>query len=168
MNTFTSTAGIAGSNFQIMRPPANGNGAPPANSFPAGTSYLSVLGGSATINFAAPVSAIQFDWGSIDSYNTLTVNGISSITVIPGSNFANPANGNQSASATNGRFTISGDAGELFTSTTFASTGNPFEVDDLAVRGAVSEPATRAMMILGFGAIGTAMRRRQKVRVSFA
>jgi hypothetical protein len=34
--------------------------------------------------------------------------------------------------------------------------------------GAVPEPATWAMMIMGFGLVGGAMRRRQNVRVSFA
>lgn len=34
--------------------------------------------------------------------------------------------------------------------------------------GAIPEPATWAMMLAGFGAIGFAMRRRQNVRVSFA
>ena len=34
--------------------------------------------------------------------------------------------------------------------------------------GPVPEPATWAMMIAGFGTIGVAMRRRQRVRVSFA
>lgn len=37
-----------------------------------------------------------------------------------------------------------------------------------AISGAVPEPATWGMMLLGFAAVGAAMRRRQKVAVSFA
>lgn len=40
-------------------------------------------------------------------------------------------------------------------------------IDDVSLT-AVPEPATWAMMIIGFGFIGAAMRRRQTVRVSFA
>ena len=89
---------------------------------------------------------------------------------MPGSNFINPANGDQIAAGTNGRFTVTGNAGELFTSVTFSSTGNSFEVDNLAVGGAVPEPATWALMMLGFGGMGFAMRRKPQVgtRIRFA
>jgi hypothetical protein len=171
VDTFDTADGLTGSNFQIKVPPADGNGAPPANSVPSGTPYLSVLaGGSATYTFAAPVSSFQFDWGSIDAYNTLTINGTSQAIIVPGSNFINPANGDQIAAGTNGRFTVTGTAGELFTSVTFSSTGNSFEVDNLAVGGAVPEPATWAMMMLGFGGLGFAMRRKPKaaMRIRYA
>lgn len=160
VDTFDTTSGLTGTNFQIKTPPADADGAPPANSIPSGTPYLSVLGGgSATYDFAAPVRAFQFDWGSIDSYNTLTVHYAGTMVVIPGSNFINPANGDQHAAGTNGRFTVSGTAGELFTGVTFSSSSNSFEVDNLAVGSAVPEPATWAMMLIGFGAVGFAMRR---------
>lgn len=162
VNRFDNANGLVGSGYQILLPPANGNGAPPANSFPSGTSYLSVLGnGYVTYTFAAPVAAFQFDWGSIDTYNTLVVGGSNPITIIPGVNFHNPANGNQAWSQTNGRFTVFGTAGETFTSVTFRSSTNSFEVDNLAVR-AVPEPTTWAMMLLGVGMIGFALRGRRK------
>lgn len=171
VDTFDTADGLTGTNFQIKVPPADGNGAPPANSIPSGTPYLSVLaGGSATYTFAAPVSSFQFDWGSIDTYNTLTINGTSQAIVVPGSNFINPANGDQIAAGTNGRFTVTGTAGELFTSVTFSSTGNSFEVDNLAVGAPVPEPATWALMMLGFGGMGAALRRKPRTaaRIRYA
>lgn len=166
INTFDTAAGITGSGFQIKTPPADGAGAPPANSVPAGTPYLSVLGGgSATIGFGGAFRAFQFDWGSIDTYNTLTIHWLGGNTaVIPGTNFTNPANGNQVSPGTNGLLTVSGDAGELFTGITLSSGTNSFEIDNLAV--AVPEPASWALMILGFGGVGAALRSRR--RASFA
>src|SRR4051794_38972006 len=73
VDTFVDTTGLTGSLYQIKTPPSDSNGAPPANSVPTGTSYLSVLAnGSATYTFSGPVSAFQFDWGSVDAYNTLS------------------------------------------------------------------------------------------------
>lgn len=47
--------------------------------------------------------------------------------------------------------------------------GDYFAVDDLDISvNAVPEPATWGMMLLGFAAVGSAMRRRTKTRVSFA
>jgi hypothetical protein len=163
IDNFNTTAGLTGSNFQIKVPPADGNGAPPANSIPAGTPYLSVLGGgSATYTFTAPVTSFEFDWGSVDGYNTLTVSSTGADPVIiPGLSFPNAANGNQVAAGTNGLFTVSGNAGEKFTSVTFASASNSFEVDNLAVAGGVPEPASWAMMLLGFGGLGSLLRRRR-------
>src|SRR5690349_16874164 len=44
INNFDTADGITGNNFQIKTPPSDGEGAPPANSIPSGTPYLSVLG----------------------------------------------------------------------------------------------------------------------------
>ena len=162
INTFDDATGITGVNFQIKVPPSDGNGATPANSVPAGTPYLSVLGGGiANISLGGLFTGLQFDWGSIDSYNTLTIHSTGGdLIVVPGSNFPNQANGDQFAPGTNGRFTIAGNAGERFTGITLASGQNSFEVDNLAV-GGVPEPASWAMMIIGFGAAGSVIRRRR-------
>jgi hypothetical protein len=166
IDTFADATGISGSGFEIKTPPADGDGAPPANS--DGSSYLSVLAnGSATITFAAPVSKFQFDWGSIDSYNTLTLASTAGPdTIIPGSNFTNPANGNQISPGTNGLFTVIGTGGEKFTSITLTSSQNSFEIDNLAT--GVPEPANWALMIVGFGAIGAVSRRRRSLGVATA
>jgi len=171
INTFDSATGLTGTGFEIKTPPADSAGAPPANSVPAGTPYLAVQGGgSATYNFTNQVSAFQFDWGSIDGFNTLTFSSnLGGDVVVPGTNFTNPANGNQISPGTNGLFTVTGDAGELFSSVTFSSTTNSFEVDNLAVSGVVPEPASWAMMIGGFGLMGSAVRRRRaQTTVKFA
>lgn len=163
IDTFDNTIGVTGSNFQIKVPPSDGNGAPPANSIPSGTAYLSVLGGgSATYTFAGDVGAFEFDWGSVDSYNTLTINSTGgSPIVVPGLSFANAADGNQVSAGTNGLFRVAGTAGERFNSITFSSGQNSFEVDNLAVAG-VPEPASWALMILGFGGAGAALRSQRR------
>ncbi len=162
VDDFTTSAGLTGSNFQIKVPPADSSGAPPANSSPAGTAYLSVLGGgSATYTFTGPVTAFEFDWGSLDSYNTLTfVSTAGLTTVIPGLTFTNPANGDQHAAGTNGLFMVTGNAGDTFSSVTFAGSQNSFEVDNLAV--SVPEPASWALMIVGFGLAGGMVRAKRR------
>jgi hypothetical protein len=158
------------SQVQVLRG-NSASGAQPANALPSNTSYLSVLtGGSATYTFAGNgVTAFQFDWGSIDSYNTLSVHmaGQPSAIVIPGSAlFANPANGNQTQANTNGRFSLLGTSGERFTGITLTSSGNSFEIDNLAT-GAVPEPATWGLMLMGFGMVGAGLRTRRRA-VAFA
>ena len=164
---------VTGPLVQIKSPPSDPTGAPPANSVPSGTKYLSVLqGGLAEILFTGPVSGFSFDWGSIDSYNLLTIlpfGGGDSI-VIPGTTFTNtPANGNQIAPGTNGLFSVIGTAGTQYRGFQLSSTANSFEIDNVAIASAVPEPAAWAMMIIGMGAVGFAMRR-QKVtaRVTYA
>ncbi len=171
INDFEVDAGVTGV-YQIKSPPSDSNGAPPANSSPTGTKYLSVLGGgSATILFS-PTSGFQFDWGSIDTYNTLTIfTNFGYGVVIPGAlgNFANPANGNQLSAGTNGRFTVvSDDPSEYFTGIKLESSSNSFEIDNLAVAGVVPEPATWGLMILGFGAAGALIRRRRAMAPAVA
>lgn len=166
IHTFNDLTGVTTDfgTVQIKTPPADNNGAPPANSSPAGTPYLSVLGGGqATINLPAGTRAFQFDWGSADTYNTLTVvSSEGSFVFVPGSvEFPNAGDGNQSAPGTNGLFTVVGDStGETFLSITLASERNSFEIDNLAT-AVVPEPATWAMLVAGFGLVGFAMRRRR-------
>jgi len=166
IDAFNNLSGVTVNSGTVLikTPPSDGQGAPPANSLPSGTKYLSVLGGgSATISFAPGVRAFQFDWGSIDDYNTLTVvSTLGSVTFVPGSSsFPNLANGDQAAPGTNGRFTVFGSSqGERFVSMTLESSSNSFEIDNLAT-GVIPEPATWAMLITGFGLVGAAMRRKR-------
>jgi len=166
IDTFGNLGGVTVNAGQVLikNPPSDPQGAPPANSSPAGTSYLSVLGGgSATINFGPLVKAFQFDWGSIDSYNTLTItSNQGSFVVSPGGNFPNDANGNQFLPDTNGLFTVTRTGSDRFTSITLTSSQNSFEIDNLAV-SYVPEPATWAMLIAGFGLVGMAARRRRTI-----
>ncbi|MBB5685487.1 PEPxxWA-CTERM sorting domain-containing protein [Sphingobium boeckii] len=46
--------------------------------------------------------------------------------------------------------------------------GGGFEVDNVTLGNAVPEPATWAMMLIGFGVVGYAMRRKVSVKTSFA
>ena len=139
---------------------SDGSGAQDPFSNPAGTPYLSVLaGGSATITFDKLMKSISFDWGSIDTYNTLTItlaDGFQHVII------GNPGGGDQSSALTNGRYYAVWDGSNAIKSVTFASSANSFEVDALS-GSAVPEPATWAMMITGFGLAGAAIRRRRNI-----
>ena len=172
IDTFDNALGITGSGFQIAAT-HDGKGAPPANSVPFDTNYLSVLGGgNASISFAAltsnPVKAFEFDWGSVDTYNHLVIHSSAGdITITPPNlNFVTPADGNQVADVTNGLFMVSGTAGETFSGITLTSGSNSFEIDNLAV--AVPEPTTWAMMLVGLGALGGALRTRRRTMAACA
>jgi len=172
INNFNSAAGITGSGFQIQSA-SNSNGAQLPLVDSQGTNYLSVLGGG-TANLALPagVSDFAFEWGSLDTYNTLTISmqGGGSLVLIPnqGQLVASPGNGNQSLASTNGTLRIWGDAGEVFSGLKLQSASNSFEMDNLAIKGAVPEASTWAMMIFGLGAVGASMRRKRSVALRFA
>lgn len=116
---------------------------------------------------------ISFLWGSVDSYNLIEFldgdnNVLASFT---GSDIFNPANGDQTDPNLNPlvRFDVSGGDVSSLTRLRLSSTSNAFETDNFTIN-AVPEPATWALMLLGFGAIGYGMRRRRPntVRVRFA
>ncbi|SIO13329.1 PEP-CTERM protein-sorting domain-containing protein [Parasphingorhabdus marina DSM 22363] len=133
------------------------------------SSQIAVLGGdSATLLVNRLVSAVSFDWGSVDTYNTLNIFTTSGNFTVTGNDLP-PANGNRIDQGTNFRFTATFDAPTFLQSLEFASSSNSFEFDNVGI-AAVPEPATWAFMILGFGAIGGAMRRQRKanVKVSYA
>ena len=115
---------------------------------------------------------VSFLWGSVDAYNLLEFldTGGNVIASFTGNDIFNPANGNQTDPNLNPvvRFDITGDDVANLNALRFSSTSNAFETDNFTIN-AVPEPATWALMLLGFGAIGFGMRRRREtVAVSFA
>lgn len=139
--------------------------------------YLSVGptdGSPATLTLSGPITSISFLWGSVDTYNTLTLLGTSNPAnsgnpyAFTGIDALNPANGYQgNGGSVVVTLTLTGADVNSITGLEFASSQNAFEVDSLNVSG-VPEPATWAMMIGGFGLVGMAMRRRSRARVSVA
>lgn len=156
-----------GSNAMIHAANSDGNGALPA--FGDGSKYLSVLGGGSYTMALAPVSMLSFVLGSLDTYNSVRLSFTDGTTQllegaqIKGALTPTPLanSGDQLIPATNGRVTYGANGGPLINGITFLSTGNSFEIDDVAT-AAVPEPATWAMMLLGFAVIGSSMRTRRR------
>lgn len=118
-----------------------------------------------TITLGSNIGSFSFIWGSIDTYNALTLITSAGSYTYTGSYIASliptSANGNQVGAATNPivTFALTG-LDQMGVSFQMSSTQNAFEIDNIAVN-AVPEPGTWAMMLLGFGAIGFAIRRRK-------
>lgn len=136
----------------------SGVSAPP----PGDTTYYETVtgGGRATLSSTKGMRQFSFFTGSPDGYNTVRFTGLNGYTqTLNGAAiFGNAlvANGNQSV----GR-RVNYDFGTArVTKVEFLSSGNSFEFDSLA-GAAVPEPATWAMMILGLGGVGAALRRRR-------
>jgi hypothetical protein len=130
---------------------------------PPGTTsnYLAIqTGGSATLDSVKPLSALSVYIGSPDSYNSIRFIGLNGFDVtLSGAALADGAfNGNQSV----GRRMTYDFGADRVTQVIFSSSGNSFELDNIAV-SAVPEPATWAMMIAGFGLMGSALRRRRQL-----
>ena len=142
-------------------PPADMNG-------PVGSFYETVEGnGSATLTSDKGLTTFQFYMGSPDDYNSITFNFVdSSIDPITLSGAAiwggSPqGNGDQSQG-----FTVNYTFSSQVKSVNFASSQNSFEFDKLA--GGVPEPASWALMILGFGGAGAALRGQRRRQAAAA
>jgi hypothetical protein len=119
------------------------------------TNYLSVHNGvTETVNLVTPGNTLGLYWGSIDTYNTLTlftVGGPVGGTQITGTTLdaLNPAIVNGTTSE---YVTISGLG--TITSFTMNSTLNSFETDNYTISTTVPEASTWAMMLIGFASVG--------------
>lgn len=128
--------------------------------------YLSVRAGEVA-QFTAPyVSRLSFYVGSLDDYNSITFHlkggGTQTFTGTDLGLVSGAANGNQTAANTNGRFTFWSDT--AITGFDLASNSNSFEVSNIG--SAVPEPATWAMMIIGFGSVGGMVRSSRRRQVA--
>jgi PEP-CTERM motif-containing protein len=133
-----------------------------------GDNYLAVRENDpvgATFDFAGGVQSVSFDYGSADEYNSfiLCLSGGGCETYSGGDVISASANGDQDSTITNGRVTFTVPEGTLITSLQLLSTQNAGEFDNFATTPAgVPEPGTWGLMLLGFGMIGFAGRRRRR------
>ena len=120
--------------------------------------------GTIDLSVFTDIASISILWGSVDTYNTLEfVDALGNpLATFVGNDIFNPANGDQTDPNTNPvvTFLLSGTDMSDVAGLRLSSSQNAFEVDTLAIN-AVPEPGTWAMMLLGFGAIGFAIRRRR-------
>lgn len=139
---------------------SNGNGAffgeSPANGADS-TRYLAVEGdGTATFRFNSPQSYFGLLWGSVDTYNALSFYDASGglIATIAGEDVGAGANGNQGAAGTDYVNVFSDVA---FTTVVASSSGNAFELDDVAYdpppQSELPEPASLTTLGTAFLAI---------------
>jgi len=120
--------------------------------------YMAVMGGrQETVTFSTLKSGLAFYWGSIDSYNSLTLYNGSKSVVVP---VPNTHNGNQFSPLSNRYVEVTGFD---FNKVVFASKYNSFEFANVTTSPAIStgsittavpEPSTWAMMLLGFAGLG--------------
>lgn len=140
-----------------------------------GSQYLSIQGGrSATITLPG-LRQISFYIGSIDMYNTLAFHysdGSFELPVMTGGwvsdHTITQSNGDQQSGNTNGRLTLTFD--KPIDSVVLGSSTNAFEISEIAgIRtGGVPEPSSWALIILGFGTAGSALRAQRRRQTSAA
>lgn len=121
---------------------------------PNATPFLVVPGiggsssGTATYTSANRITAFSLDVGTPDDYNTLTFrNGATVVATYTGAGY------------TAGNFAFNFTDAQNVTSVDFSSSSRAFEIDNVSVT-AVPEPATWALLLVGFGMVGVAARRR--------
>jgi len=122
--------------------------------------YLAIQAGQQeVIKFATVQNYFGFLLGSADTYNTFVfkLGGVGGLTegTFTGANLLSPGNGNQFSPLTNGYVNFAG----AFDTVIFGSGSNSLEIDNIS--SAVPEPATWAMMILGFMGVGFMAYRRK-------
>ncbi len=130
---------------------------------PAGdtTPYFSVgpsTSPSATLALSG-INQLSFYWGSIDTYNTITFEGL-------GQSFGGATFGGTDSlvyrPSREVTFRFSNSEASALTGIRLNSGINAFELDNLIFGTAVPEPSTWALLIVGFGASGLVLRRRRK------
>ena len=123
--------------------------------------YLTVPGNaSATLFSTKGLKSFSFYMGSPDSYNSVQFIGDGYNETLNGGQFTGGNTGQSWSWGTRVNFDF---GGAVVKQVILRSTSNSFEVDNFAgnLASAVPEPATWAMMIMGFGSAGAIIRRRR-------
>jgi len=133
-----------GTHFIVV--PAEGTPAPPSQT--ASIDIANLVG--------TRISSFSFYWGSNDKYNEVRLYDINNNLI---STTVGTGDGSQALPLTNQRynFILTGNDKNLGRIELY-SNGKAFEADDFAFSSGVPEPATWAMMIIGFGGVGSMVR----------
>lgn len=120
----------------------------------ASAGFNTVLGSTYTV---------AFDYGAISRFG-----GTDPLTfTVAGQNFVFSAPANNTLAFTAGSFTFIGTGGSTSLVVTSGGVNNVDAiVDNISVAGAVPEPGVWALMILGFGMVGGAIRRSKPARLA--
>jgi hypothetical protein len=128
------------------------------------THYLTIPGGvSAELSALKAFSSFSLYMGSPDTYNSIRFIGDGYDETLTGGQLTG---GNVSQDWDWAQRVTFDFGGAKVNRVILSSSQNSFEVDNFAISGAVPEPATWAMMIMGFGLAGAAMRTRRSAVVA--
>ena len=126
------------------------------------TEYVAILGGPgvATLTLPTNVQTLSMYIGSLDDFNSISFFTGANVLVntITGSALREFASGGPDVDVADGRFFFNLSTSNI-DKITFGSTSNSFELDNIAA--SVPEPGVWAMMVLGMGGLGYALRRRR-------
>jgi PEP-CTERM motif len=146
---------------------SNGNGTLFGDSSdgPDTTTYLSTGTASVTLSLPGEEKYIGLLWGSVDSYNTLTLyNGLTPVGTVTGTDVTSNADGDQGI---NGTFYVNITSTESFNTVVASSTQFAFEFDNVAFSpSAVPEPSSFILGLLGMTGVAGFMQVRRKVLAS--
>jgi hypothetical protein len=124
------------------------------------THYLTIPGGaSVELTSVKLLKSFSLYMGSPDTYNSIRFIGTNYDYTLPGNLLTQ---GDTNASWQWGKRVNFDFGGANVNRIVFSSSSNSFEVDNFA-GGAVPEPMSWALMIMGFGGVGAVLRRRRAV-----
>ena len=158
---------VQGSSSGVYAAPylSNGNGTlfGDSNDGPDTTTYLTTGTGSVTLALPGEEKYIGLLWGSVDTYNTLSLyDGATLVGTVTGSDVTSNANGDQGV---NGTYYVNITSTESFNTVVATSSSNAFEFDNVAYNvSAVPEPSSIILGLVGLvGVVGLNQIRRKRV-----